>query len=196
VARTGAIGIIAIASWERLRGGSRIEFRCGVRALGSHRALRDTVAASTRLLSIAADELPQAVERLQTENKDARRRGKELEGRLAVFEAESLAGRAEEIGGRRVVLEAVADYDVNGLKTLAQAIGSRPGHAAVLCSATPPLAVVIVRAPDVILDASALIKQLTARFGGKGGGRPELAQGGGLSGPANEVLAAARAALA
>ncbi len=196
VARTGAIGIIAIASWERLRGGSRIEFRCGVRALRSHRALRDTVAASTRLLSIAADELPQAVERLQTENKDARRRGKELEGRLAGFEAESLAGRAEEIAGRRVVLEAVADYDVNGLKILAQAIGSRPGYAAVLCTDTPPLAVVIVRAPDVTLDASALIKQLTARFGGKGGGRPDLAQGGGLSGPAHEVLAAARAAIA
>ena len=196
VARTGAIGIIAISSWERFRGGSRIEFRCGVRALRAHRALRDAVAASTRLLSTAAGELPQAVERLQAENKDSKRRGKELEGRLAGFEAEALADRAEEVAGRRVVLQAVADYDINGLKVLAQAIGSRPGHAAVLCSVTLPLAIVIARAPDVTLDASNLLKQLTARFGGKGGGRPELAQGGGLAGPADEVLAAARAALA
>ena len=47
VSRTGEIGIIAVGSTERFRGGSRIEFFCGGRALRSHRGLRDIVSAST-----------------------------------------------------------------------------------------------------------------------------------------------------
>jgi alanyl-tRNA synthetase len=62
----------------------------------------------------------------------------------------------------------------------------------ILLNTETPLSLVVARAPDVPLDASALVKKLTAQFGGKGGGRPELAQGGGLSGAADAVLAAAR----
>ena len=65
VARTGAIGNIAVASSERFRGGTRVEFLCGVRALKGHRALRDAVAASVRLVSVLPSELPVGIERLQ-----------------------------------------------------------------------------------------------------------------------------------
>ena len=51
VSRTGEIGIIAVGSTERFRGGSRIEFFCGGRALRSHRWLRDIVSASTKAAS-------------------------------------------------------------------------------------------------------------------------------------------------
>ena len=49
-------------------------------------------------------------------------------------------------------------------------------------SATSPALVVIARAADVAVDAAAVLKALVARFGGKGGGKPDLAQGGGLVG--------------
>ena len=49
VARTGAIGIIAITGWERFKGGMRVGFVCGGRALGAHRRLRDVVTESARL---------------------------------------------------------------------------------------------------------------------------------------------------
>ena len=83
VARTGAIGLIAVSAWERFRGGSRIEFRCGVRALRAHRQLRDIVAAGIKLVSVGRDELAQGIERVQTENKELKRRAKDLETRLA-----------------------------------------------------------------------------------------------------------------
>jgi alanyl-tRNA synthetase len=54
--------------------------------------------------------------------------------------------------------------------------------------------IVVARAADVSLDASAAVKTLTERFGGRGGGRPELAQAGGLSGAG--VLDAARELIA
>ena len=43
VARTGGIGVIAVAAWERFKGGQRVEFLCGGRALAGYRALRDAV---------------------------------------------------------------------------------------------------------------------------------------------------------
>jgi len=49
--------------------------------------------------------------------------------------------------------------------------------------------VVVARGADSPIDAAALLKQLTAKFGGKGGGKPDLAQGGGLNAPAAELIA-------
>ena len=55
-----------------------------------------------------------------------------------------------------------------------------------------PSAIVVARGAGSSHDASALLRQLTARFGGKGGGRPELAQGGGLQGEPEDILAFAK----
>ena len=195
VARTGAIGIIAVAAFEKFKGGTRLEFLCGGRALTGYHSLRDAVAASVRLLSVLPAELPTAIDRGQTDARDLRRQVKDLQARLAGHEANALAERAEPVGAARVVLAAldVGDgWDANGLKSIATAIAARPGHAAVLLNVPTPSAIVIARAPDVGLDSAAILKQLTATFGGKGGGRPELAQGGGLSGDANAILGAAR----
>jgi alanyl-tRNA synthetase len=189
VARTGAIGIAVVSSWERFKGGTRLEFRCGVRALRAHRALRDTVAAAVRLVSVAAADVPAGIERLQAESRDLKRRTVELEARLAGYEAERLAATAAEVAGIRAVIEAVPDVDMNGLKAIARGISARSGHAAVLWTSSTPAAIVIARADDVTLDASALLKALVAQLGGKGGGRPELAQGSLSAG--REAIAAA-----
>jgi alanyl-tRNA synthetase len=63
---------------------------------------------------------------------------------------------------------------------------------AALLSTTDPALVVIARAPDVPLDAAAALKALLERFGGKGGGKAALAQGGGLVGSQAEMLAELR----
>ncbi len=193
VARTGAIGVIAVSGSERFRGGSRLEFVCGNRALESYRILRDSAAASVRLLSVLPAELPAAIERVQQESKDLKRQLKDQQTRLASFEAEALAGRAELVGGVRTVVAAIAGIDAGGLKTLATALAARPGHVAVLFATPAPFSIVIARAADVEVDTAVLLKQLIAAFGGKGGGRPEMAQGGGLQGDPDALLSAARA---
>ncbi|HEY6211257.1 MAG TPA: alanyl-tRNA editing protein, partial [Vicinamibacterales bacterium] len=69
VARTGAIGVIAVASSERFKGGQRLEFVCGGRALARFRSLRDAVAASVRSLSVMPAELPAAIEKLHADTR-------------------------------------------------------------------------------------------------------------------------------
>jgi alanyl-tRNA synthetase len=137
-------------------------------------------------------ELPNAIERQQTDARELRRQVKDLQARLAGHEAAALADGAESVGSTRVVVAALEGWDATGLKTIAAAIAARPGHVALLVSAPAPSAIAVARAPDVSLDSSAILKQMMAAFGGKGGGRPELAQGGGLQGDVNAMLAAAR----
>ena len=189
VARTGAIGIIAIAGWEKFKGGSRIEFVCGGRALRAFHALRDTTAANIRLLSVHPSEVPAAIERMQADAKDAKKRTRDLQMQVASHEAAALAQSA---GESRVVVKVLDGWDQNGLKAIATAICERPGFAAALFSAPAPCAVVMARSADATIDTAALLKQLTAQFGGKGGGRPELAQGGGLQGDPQEMARIAR----
>ena len=189
VSRTGAIGVIAVASWEKVRGGSRIEFVCGGRALRAFHTLRDATAASGRLLSVLPSEMPAAIERLQAEAKDAKRRIKDFQSQLAAHEAEALAAGA---GDTRMVIRALDGWDQNGLKGIAMAICERPGFTAVLIGLPSPAAVVVASGPGSGRDAAVLLRKLIEKFGGKGGGRADLAQGGGLHGDADEIVAFAQ----
>ena len=192
VARTGAIGTIAVSSSERFRGGTRVEFVCGLRTLQAYRGLRDAVGASVRLVSVPPAELPAGIERLQSETKDLKRQIKDLQSRLAGFEGAALADSAQLYGSVRGVVTAIAGSDQSGLKALAATITGRNGHVAALFSAPAPSAAVIARAADSPVDCAAILKRLIERFGGKGGGRPDLAQGGGLQGAPDEMVAFTR----
>jgi alanyl-tRNA synthetase len=222
VSRTGSIGGIAVTGWERYKGGTRVGFTCGLRAARHHRLLRDVVTEATRALSVQMSELPEAVRRLQADSREARQQMRGLTESLAKYEAAELASSAKEIAGHRVVVR-VVDRDANGLKLLAQATAAL-GPSVVLVSASRPALVVAARggAPQAELklgptsvlpvpasdspapvgqnfssafDSKALVSALIARFGGKGGGRPELAQAGGLDeDPAVIATAATRLA--
>jgi alanyl-tRNA synthetase len=191
VARTGAIGIIAVAAWERFKGGQRIEFLCGSRALRRFGGMRDVIAAGVRLLSVAPQELPMTIERLQGEAKDQKRASAALEGELARFRAAELAAAAEPTPAGRLVLRAL-DSDAGGLKSVAAAIVSEPGFVAVLLSTSSPSLLVVARSADVSVAAQKVVAGLLGKFGGRGGGRPELAQAGGLTGTPDAILDAAR----
>ncbi|HSK10710.1 MAG TPA: DHHA1 domain-containing protein [Vicinamibacterales bacterium] len=196
VTRTGSVGMIAVLSAERLRGGVRLEFVCGRRALRQMRTYRDAVAGCIRSVSVAPSDLPAAVERLQAEAKEQRKVARDLQERLAVHEAREVAEQAEPLSdGTRQVVRVVETADQNVLKAMALAVCARPGYRVALFSSTAPHLVVVARSKEVSADAAAVLKSLFATFGGRGGGRPDLAQGGGLNGPADALLAHARGAL-
>ena len=194
VARTGSIGAIAIGTVERFKGGQRVEFFCGGRALDRFRSMQETLGGAVRLLSVLPDEVPNAIERLQAETRSRQRSLTGLEQELARYRAEALAAGAEESSAGRLVL-ATVDADANGLKSLASAIVTRPGYVVVLASSSQPALVVVARSKDLTMAAQQVIAGLTASFGGRGGGRPDLAQAGGLGASAESVLQRARALL-
>jgi alanyl-tRNA synthetase len=192
VSRTGQIGLIAVIASERFQGGSRVTFGCGHRAVRALRGYRDAVGGSIRALSVLPIELPSAVERLQAEGKDLRKTIGRLQESLAVHEAARLMNAAVASGGLRCVIEVLEGWDVQGLKAIASALIANPNVVAVLVSAATPSFVVVARSSDAPIDANGILRQLIERFGGRGGGRPDLAQGGGLNAPPLEIVAAAR----
>jgi alanyl-tRNA synthetase len=195
VARTGAIGIVAVSGWERFRGGTRVGFVCGGRALRSFRSQRETVTAAIRSLSVLPEELPSAIERMQTESKELRRTVKTLQEALASHEAVRLLGAAPVIAGVRVLVDALDGWDAGGLKTIASAATAGAPAVVALFSAAPPVLAVVARSKGAPVDAQAVLGGLVRQFGGRGGGKPDLAQGGGLTATADQIVAAARAAI-
>ena len=196
VARTGTIGLIAVMATERVKGATRVSFLCGRRALEGFRSQRHLLAASAQLFSGATADLPAQIAKLQADGKVRQKAFRTLEDRLSGFEAEALAATAVAIGRWTAVVSTVAVSDAGGLKRLAAAVTARPGRVAVLVSSGSPKLAVVARSADVSLDARAPLRLLVQQFGGRGGGQPGLAQGGGLEGADAEVVGAARRALA
>jgi alanyl-tRNA synthetase len=121
---------------------------------------------------------------MQGEAKDLRRAMKKFQESLASHEAARLAAP--------IVVEALEGWDANGLKMIASEITARTSAAVALFSTSSPCAVVIARSADQSIDAHAVLRALTGRFGGRGGGTADLAQGGGLAGALADICAAAR----
>ena len=188
--------MIGVTTAERFRGGSRLTFVCGARALRMLRGYRDAIAGAVRVLSVLPHELPGAIERAQLEAKDLRKTVSRMQGMLAGHEAARLLEGASAVGERRVVVQALEGWDAAGLKAIASALSAQNAVAAVLVSVGDPVAIVVARSQNVAIDAGTTLRALLDRFGGRGGGRPDLAQGAGLSGTTDEILAVARELLA
>ncbi len=180
VARTGSIGVVAVGGSEKFRGGSRVEFLCGGRALNRFRRWRDSLAATQKFLSVAPEEMAAVVERMQGESKAQQRTLRGFQEKLAIHEAHALLEKA---GGQGMIVAALEGWDAQGLKAIAvAAVAETPNVVVALFTATTPALVVIARGTAATADAGAMLKSLVAQFGGKGGGKPDLAQGGGLNG--------------
>ena len=192
VSRTGVVGVVAVTGWEKFKGGTRIEFVCGGRALGRIREWREVFSATSRVLSVLPQGLAEAIERLQGDNKTLGKTVREQQTQLAVHEAARLSALGERLSdGRVIVAQSLVGWDASGLKTIASAVASSGATAAIFSASTPAL-VVVARGSDSKVDASAVVKALLGRFGGKGGGKPEMAQAGGLMGDIGEMVEGAR----
>ena len=101
VERTGAIGVIAIGSWEKFKGGSRVEFLCGGRALQRFRVWRGALSAMQKHLSVPPIEMAASIERMQDEAKAVQRTVRGFQEKLAAHEAQASARQNGSPGDRR-----------------------------------------------------------------------------------------------
>lgn len=189
VDRTGTIGLIAVTATEKFKGGLRVSFVCGGRALRALRGLRDAVAGSVRVLSVVPAELPAAIQKLQADAKGLRKRTVDLQSALAVHEAERLLAVAAASDTPGVVGAVLDGWDAPGLKAVGSALIAQAPVVGVLVAGTA--VVVVAHASASGPRAVEIVQHLTSRFGGKGGGAGELAQAGGLTGAPHAVVAAA-----
>jgi alanyl-tRNA synthetase len=174
--RTGEVGMIAVRSWERAKGLTRIEFVAGVRALADYRKANKSAREVAALFSTGRDDAPQLAAQMVEEHKELNRRIRVLEELAAEGEAEKLLATASD----GVVVHTFDGRDAESLKKLAHALMSHPQTIALLASRDKDTArLVFARSADAVGDMNALMREACALLDGRGGGKPEMAQGGG-----------------
>ncbi len=194
---TGQIGQARIVGLEKYKGMLRITFHAGLRALTDARAKHGALATIAAELTCGVLEVPGAVTRLRADLKGAR---VELEGvrtELAELLARAALARlpgADVAPGPIVIPLFRPNDDVGALRMLAGKLTADPRVIALVGGTDPStgdVAVVIQRGATGKLDCGAFIQAQAKARAGRGGGRPERAEGRFPRGTSLEVLAAA-----
>lgn len=178
VEQTGEIGLVVIRGWERVKKMCRIEFVCGARALRDYRGANGAAKAIAQMLSVGRDQAPEQVARLLEENKQQRRRIRALLELTAEVEADSLLQTADAHAGRRLVSRAFDDRSLEEVTLVARKLCDR-GKVVVLFGLHDQGAgrILFARSTDMDINMAEWVKRVTERFGGRGGGSSEWAQG-------------------
>lgn len=176
VSRTGEIGGMLLRRVERTKGQLRIEFLCGQRAVRAARSDYTTLQSASRLLSAAPAELPSLVEGLQLRVKELERAQRRLEEELADYKGREIWQAHETRDGIRRIHLPFTDGQARDRQSLAVAI-TKHGHTIVLVTASSSNSLLLATAENSGVDAGREMKELMARFGGRGGGSPRVAQG-------------------
>lgn len=192
---TGEVGSIVVRRWERRGETNRIEFVCGRRALHDYRVKQRVLSSLAGVLSVGVTELPDAITRLREAEERSRKALRTAEEQLIAYEAQALLADAERIDGIPVVVVEFADRSLDSMRRLGGQIAAG-GGIALLGTGGARAQLVYTRATGLNYDMGALLRQTVTLIGGRGGGRPESAQGGGPdSSHVFEALQAARVQL-
>lgn len=174
--RTSEAGVVLVLGTERYKGGTRVRFICGARALAAVHARIAVLDGLSQVLSVAWSDLPEAVARVQDERAALARRTQELGARALAGEAAQLL--ATHTQAPAVVTAVFEGRDAAELRGLAERIAAARPAVALLATRGAKVQLVFARSKDLPIDLSAALKATLAPAGGRGGGRPELAQGG------------------
>jgi alanyl-tRNA synthetase len=182
---TGQIGGLHLRGLEKVKQGLRVDFVCGLRAARAARSDFNRLNEAARQLSVGIEEVPQAIQHLQTEAKQSAKHTLKLTNELAQHQAVDLVRQTPLQGGVRLVslrlTPEVAAYPAYA-KLLASKIAAQANKTvAIICwqpeDASVPATVVLARSGDLEFDCGTVLRTTLATHGGRGGGSKDMAQG-------------------
>ncbi|HET7876688.1 MAG TPA: alanine--tRNA ligase, partial [Methylomirabilota bacterium] len=181
---TGQIGLFKVVTEGAVASGvRRIEAVTGPEALRHVGREEAALRESAGLLKIAPLELPRRLQKLLDEQKALEKQLEQLEARLARERAQELVSAAKQVGGVAVIAHRLDGLDAEGLRSVADTLRQRLGSGVICLGSVMDGKVSLVASVSKDLtgrfQAGRLIQEVARAVGGKGGGRPDLAQGGG-----------------
>ncbi|WNG26384.1 alanyl-tRNA editing protein [Cystobacter fuscus] len=175
--RSGQVGMVRVLGVERYKGKGRVLFSAGGRARSELWQEAAALRALGRSFSCGPLDVPASVERLRRDLTDVREALGAARAKLAEHTAAGLAAQLERSPDARVVavLEGASPED---LRSVAARLTQRPDAVVLLASRTPEgLSVLITRGSGASFGCGAFLKRAAEAAGGRGGGRPEHAEG-------------------
>lgn len=197
VNRTGDIGLFKITSEGGVSAGvRRIEAVTGQGALDYVDAEEARLAEAAELLGGSAADVVEKIRALGQRQKQLERELEAVKAKVAAGATADLSGQAVEVAGVKVLAARLEGFDAKALRDAVDRLKQQLGNAViVLAGAQDGKAALVAGVNGSAMGkvkAGELLSHIAGQIGGKGGGRPDLAQGGGEDGPA---LAAALAAV-
>lgn len=190
VARTGEIGLIKVIRADNYKEGSRVEFRCGQRALRDYREKNAILHQLAAQLTTGYWEIGDAITRMQAESKQQRSALRAARQKLLSVEVAEMWDAAPVVSGARLVTQAWpnAERDPGELRQIASSLVERSQTVVLLGIGGSKAQLVLARSAELpgTLDMVALLHRATGILTGdpaarRGGGRPDFAQGGGMT---------------
>jgi alanyl-tRNA synthetase len=185
VRSTGQIGGLHLRGLENVKQGLRVEFVCGLRAARAARNDFNRLTEAARQLSVGFEEVPEAIQRLQADAKQAAKHTLKLTNELAQYQAAQLITQTPVEDGLRLIqlqLHAANQVDASYAKLLASKIAGQTKQTVAILGWKPedaatPATVVLSCGRDLDLDCGTVLRTTLAAHGGRGGGSKDMAQG-------------------
>jgi len=175
--RTAQVGLVKVTGLERYKGKMRVNFSAGRRAREELSRQSELLHALGRDFTCGPTDVPAAVHKLRRDLVEARESLGEARARLAERAALELLSAARSMGETRVVA-AFEAVDIPFLRAVAKRITTEPAFVALLAARVAEgLLVLAARGAQSDFDCGGFLKRIAAAHGGRGGGRPEMAEG-------------------
>lgn len=196
VNRTGDIGLFKITSEGGVSAGvRRIEAVTGQGALDYVDAEEARLAEAAELLGGSAGDVVEKIRALGQRQKQLERELEAVKAKVAAGATADLSGQAVEVAGVKVLAARLEGFDAKALRDAMDRLKQQLGDAViVLAGAQDGKAALVAGVNGSAMGkvkAGELLSHIAGQIGGKGGGRPDLAQGGGEDGPALATALAA-----
>ncbi|GMG87023.1 alanine--tRNA ligase [Biformimicrobium ophioploci] len=184
VKRTGDIGLMRIVSEGGIAAGQRrIEAVTGEKALDLIDSVQQQVIDAAALVKAKPENLAAKLESLVSSSRKMEKEVAQLKAKLASGAGGDLSAQAKDVAGVKVLAASVDGADAKSLRDVADQLKNKLGSGVILLAAPGEEKVALIAAvtKDLCgkLKAGDLMREIAAQVGGKGGGRPDMAQGGG-----------------
>ena len=182
--RAGDIGVFKIISETGTASGvRRIEAVTGAGALEYIGETEKNLGEVADLVKAEREETSAKVNQLLERNRKLEKELDALKAKLANSQGSDLAGQAQEVGGIMVLAARLEGADARSLRETVDQLKNKLGNAAVVLGAVSDGKVALVggvtKAETRRLKAGELVNHVASQVGGRGGGRPDMAQAGG-----------------
>jgi len=184
VARTGDIGLFKIVAESGVAAGvRRVEASTGLGALALVQRQEDTLLEAAGHIKAQPADVAARIHQIQDQVKALEKELDRYKSKLAASQGDDLATQAVEIGGFKILAASVDGLDAKALRELADKLRDKLKSCALVLGSSLDGKVALIAAvtPDLTarLKAGELVNFVASQVGGKGGGKPDLAQAGG-----------------